>query len=166
MTDYTLMPASSDKFQLTFGQLPISSNMIDNKKLTLHLFDSILPSVSFGLGEENWLGHTINRVYENLTFSPLTANFMVDENFDNWKLLFKWLSYINNNKDVHGKAKNEYSIDANLIVYNNFHSQILKIAYIDIFPHELDSITLSYREGENYLTCACTFSYDYYEIID
>ena len=53
MTDYSLMPASSDKFILTIPKLPTSDNMTDNISLTLHLFETIIPGISFNVNERD-----------------------------------------------------------------------------------------------------------------
>jgi hypothetical protein len=47
------MPASPDKFVFTFSQLPISDNVIDNKQLSLHLFDAVIPGISFETEDED-----------------------------------------------------------------------------------------------------------------
>ena len=164
MTNYTLMPAQSDKFVLSMPMLPTSSNLTDNVSLTLHMFETIIPGISFTVNNRDWQGYITKDVYSALEFEDLTASYVVDEDYDNWKLLYNWMTFINNNNNIAGNSKENYSIDASLIMYDNFIKPIMKLNFVGLFPSSLDAITLSHRDGEEILTGTCTFTYDYYEI--
>lgn len=164
MSNYSINPASGNNFQLIFPVLPFSSDLFTSKQLILQLINTGIPGLSFDKNTSDWNGKHINSINSDLNFEELELTFLIDENFENWKILYDWLTKINNNKDIVGKDLNEYSIDASLIVYNHYNSQILSLSYYNIFPISLDKVTLSYRDGENYLECTSTFSYDYFEV--
>lgn len=163
---FPINQSSGNNFELSFPKLPFSSTLNDSKKLTLHLYNTILPGCSFNVDELNWQGNDTKRINSNLKYNPFNVSFDVDESFTNWLLIYQWLSNVNNNNDKIGLGINEYSVDANLLIYDNYHKRLLSLKYVNVFPFELNDITLSYREGEGYLECSATFSYDYFEIIN
>jgi hypothetical protein len=74
------------------------------------------------------------------------------------------MTHINNNKDKVGTSKDNYTTDANLIVYDNFNSSIMTLGFVSVFPTSMDDVQISYRDNEGYLSTNVNFSYDYYEI--
>ena len=88
----------------------------------------------------------------------------VDSVFSNWIVLYKWLTYINNNKDRYGRERDSYKVDATLRVLDNFRNEILVIDLVGVWINMLGEISLTYREGSQNLESAANFIYDRYEI--
>ena len=103
-------------------------------------------------------------ISDNLQYDEWNVQFDIDENFNNWKRIYKWMSNINNNKDIAGQSLNDYSVDADLLVYDNYERTVIKSLFRGIMPVSLGAITFSSREGENYLTSEVTFAYIYFEM--
>jgi hypothetical protein len=70
------------------------------------------------------------------------------------------MTNINNNKDVLSKHPRTYTTDSYIMIMDNFGKSILKLKLINCFPMDLGTVTLSYREGETYIECNATISYD------
>ena len=73
--------------------------------------------------------------------------------------------FISNNMDNTSGAKNLYSVDASLLIYDNFNTRVVKkIFFSSIWPSDIGDVELTERDGETYLECNCQFSYDYFKI--
>lgn len=156
--------ASGNNFQLHFPVLPYSKDLQDSKDLVLHVYGAILPGVNFDATPHSWQGFDTKRIDSNLIFTDLTVDFLVTEDMRNWISVFKWMAFINNNKDKISGAPKEYTIDSNLVVSDNYGTEILKVKFINMCPIDLNAVNLSYRDGETVLESTCTFAYDRFEI--
>ena len=152
--------ASGNNFQLHFPVLPFSTTLQDSKDLTLNIHNVVIPSMSFDSTPISWQGWDTKRADGNLIFTDFTFDFMLDEEFKNWSILFDWMTHINNNKDVISKHPRTYTTDAYIAVMNNYGKTILKLKLINSFPMDLGAVTMSYRDGETYIECSSTISYD------
>lgn len=154
--------ASDNSFQLVFPKLPHENEL--DREFILHIFQTTMPGVSFDKQELGWQGFSLPAIFSKLDFEEWNLNFNVDETLDNWKRLFKWMSFINNNRNIAGKKIEEYVIDANLIVYDNYENLVAKLMFANVFPISLSSANFSTREGKDYLTSQITFGYTYFDI--
>ena len=166
MENFSINPSSGNNFQLVFPTLPFTSDLVYSKQLSLQLINTGIPDLSLNKDILNWNGKHINSIITDLSFGDLDITFLIDENFDNWKIIYDWIININNNQNITGKNLKEYTTDASLIVYNNFNKPILSLSFINVFPTNLGRVELSFRDGENFLECTATFSHDYFRILN
>ena len=138
-----------------------------------------LPTLSLGSSVQNNPMITNYLPGDMLEFSPLTVQFLVDENMSNYKAIHNWMiglgfpenhtqydsmlaSAINSNSSNTAKA---YS-DAVLGVLGNTGNTIQTIQFIDIYPESLESLTfLSTSQDVQYLVGVATFRYTHYKFI-
>lgn len=158
--------ASPTNFQLVFPNLPPDITIADTQELVINIFGTIIPGLSLDMIEHFWAGGKFHADSGLITFDPWTVEFVVDENFNNWQILFRWLTYINNNKDRRGRIPPEYTIDATLRVVDNFQQEILRIFFTNLWINLLGEVRFSTREGENNLESQAQFVYDRYELRD
>jgi len=158
--------ASPNSFELVFPIVPEGVNLTSNRELTLNIFSTIIPGVTLGTEENRWQGTITTYAAGVLEFEQWSTEFIVDEEFKNWSVLYKWLQYINNNKDQMMQDNRAYTVDAFLRVVDNFQEEIFKLQFINVWINNLGEITLSHREGENVLECNALFVYDRFEIRD
>lgn len=154
--------ATGNNFQLVFSQLPFDDET--PKDFVLHVYETVLPGISFSEDIQSWQGWDLKSIVSNLNFNNWTINFDVDENFSNWIKIFDWMNHINNNKDKAGNSLKNYCIDSSLVIYDNYGKSILKFNFSNMFPLDLGDIILSYRQGDVYLTSTSTFVYTNYQI--
>lgn len=152
-------------YELIFPLLPHKTLISDNKELILNIHGTIIPSISLEQTESPWQGKKMQFHSGGITFNEWNINYIVDSELSNWKLLYDWMVYINDNYNIPTKPVNDYMVDASLIITDNYHSLIRKILFKNIWPISLGEVTLSNREGEMQLECDATFSYDRYEVI-
>lgn len=153
--------ASENSFQLVFPKLP-HQDVID-REFVLHIYQTVLPGLSFDREDRNWQGFVVPTVSGNLSFEEWTTAFDVDEEFRNWRSVFEWMKHINNNKDKAGEDFKKYIVDADMFVYDNYERLVVKALFRNLFPISLGGVTFSTREGEQYLTTEVTFAYTYFE---
>jgi len=158
--------ANPSNFQLVFPKVPTEETARVSRELTLNIYGTIIPSLSLGTDELQFLGGKHVIADGSITFEPWSVNFLVDSQFKNWKILYKWCTYINNNKDKFGEVPGKYAVDATLQVTENFQADILEILFKGVWINSLNEIGLSYREGNQELECNASFSYDRYEIVE
>lgn len=155
-------PAS---FQLVLPKIPTESSINATDELILNTYSAPLPGATLESEESRWEGGSIPISNGRITYDPWNYSFIVDEQMNNWKLLYNWMIYISNNKDKFFEYPNTYMVDATLRVLGNFQSEILVIQFIDLWPTTLGEVPLSYREAETTTECTVGFMYTRFEIL-
>jgi hypothetical protein len=156
--------SSSSNFELVFPKIPTESTLAATDELTINIYSTIIPGVTITMEEGKWMGATSKFAAAPAVFEPWNVSFTVDSNFYNWKVLYKWLMYINNNKNKFAELKSNYAVDATLRVVDNFQKEVFRIFFIDLWITSLNEVSLSYREGEQNLECTASFEYDSFEL--
>jgi len=165
--DTVVDKASPSSFELVFPIVPggaTTDTLATNKELTLNIFSTIIPGATLDLEEHRWQGTKAQRASGTITYEPWNINFIVDAEFKNWQILWKWMQYINNNKDKMLENHSDYAVDAFLRVVDNFQSEVFKLQFIGVWINNLSEITLSHREGSQQLECNAALVYDRFEI--
>ena len=160
----SLNKASPTNFILSFPLLPSQSMLVASDVLVMNIFSAVVPSVSINSGEKAWQGTKVKGAQSPLEFDNWLVNFVVDDYFQNWKILFDWMAYINNNRDKMMEREFNFKVDASLILLNNFHATILNIKFVGIWPTTLGEVSMNQREGDVSLESMVNFNYDYFEV--
>jgi hypothetical protein len=158
--------AAPNNYQLIFPALPTEDSISANNPFVLNIFSAVIPSVSIAEEELRWQSNKTKRGLIPMEFDAWLVNFVVDSNFENWKLLFTWMSYINNNWNKIAEEHKNYAVDASLVITNNYRRPVLNIVFVDIWPNNIGEVSLSQREGDIQLECIVNFTYDYFYIRD
>lgn len=159
-----------------------------------------LPNVNFFVQEVNVPGLSINKIdtgtpfvkipvpSEKMTFSDLQVTFLVDEDYENWYEIFRWMEGIafpetmkqyktvrdGTDKDLHGKTLpqnrpkgflNHIHSDANLILRTSHNNSTIELEFKDCWPAGLTDLTFSTTQTEdNPLTATVTLAYTRYTV--
>ena len=156
--------ASGFSFELVFPKLPGEVEITANEELAINIFGAVIPGLNMDTVEQNWQGGKVQNATGMLTFEPLNIQYMVDSKFLNWYLLYKWMTFINNNKDKYIDNPLDYSVDATIRIVNNFQEEAFRIFFTNVWISTLGEVTLSYREGETILESTADFAYDRFEV--
>ena len=190
MIDPTLSPdpilqsqlnkSRSDKFLLVLNLPPKlrniqsnsvrSNNLLQQDALQFSVYGSVVPNVSVpevtaGYGGQSYKLSSNSRA----AFDNISVNFTIDNRFNNYWVIFKWLALLN---DPKGKgyspdeqlntdkkiAPEQYQTDFTLFGKDEFDKNIIKFTYTKAFPVNLGSIDYSYRE-ETELTTTFEFAF-------
>lgn len=158
--------ASPANFSLVLPNLPPDVTIAETQELVINIFGTVIPGVSLDMIEYFWAGGKFHADSGLITFDPWTVDFIVDESLLNWKILFRWLTYINNNKDRRGRVPQEYTVDATLRVLDNFQKEIVRVFFTNLWVNTLGEVRFSTREGDTNLECQAQFVFDRYELRD
>lgn len=161
-----LNKATNQNFQLIFPKLPTETTIRGSEILTLNIHGTVVPSMTLDTVQHNWQGGQYPMAKAPITFEPWYTNFEVDSNFDNWHKLYKWINFINNNKDNYDRNPGNYWVDATLHLVDNFDKPVLNVGIYNIFPTMLGEISLSYREGETNVQSSVSFAYTRFDVLD
>jgi hypothetical protein len=156
--------ATPTNYQLIFPLIPTETTIGANNPFIMNIFSAIIPSLSMATEELRWQGNKTRHGMEPMEFDPWLVSFVVDSRLDNWKLLFKWMSYINNNYNKIAEQHHKYGVDAALVVTDNYSNHVLELRFIDIWPTTIGELSMSQREGDIVLESTINFNYDYFLI--
>lgn len=156
--------ASPTSYQLIFPLIPTETSIGANNPFILNIHSVILPSVSIATDEHRWQGNKTRRGLTPAEFDQWLVSFVVDSQFANWKLLFTWMSYINNNYDKIAEEHKNYGVDCSLIITDNYATSVLEVVFIDVWPSTLGEVSFSQREGDIILESTINFNYDYFYV--
>lgn len=158
--------ATATEYAFVLGKIPANNGIHTPDILRLNIFNISLPGISLNTSEMPWEGKHAQYHLGGITFDPLNINFLIDSEFENWKCLFRWLTFIADNKIQPSQNANDYVTDANIIIYDNFGRSHTFITFKNIWIQTLGELSFSIRDGESHIEGSATFQYDYYLISD
>ena len=161
-THFDLLTSSS--FQLAFPVLPSETSLSSTEGLCLNTYGMVIPGLNIDQSEQRWMGAKSPVPEGTISFEPLSINFIVDSNLNNWKVLFNWLMYINNNFDTFVGRYDTYVVDTVLKMFDNFGEITVSLAFKNMWIQSLGEVTLSQREGEATMECNAILSYDRFTV--
>ena len=161
-----LNKAAGENFQLIFPKIPTESSVRDMDILTLNIHGTVVPSLTIGTFTNDWMGGAYPQMIAPITYEPWYTNFDVDSNFQNWYKLYKWINFINNNKDRYDRRPSEVWVDATLYLVDNFDKHVMTVTIFNIFPTMLGEMALSHRDGVQNVQSSVSFAYTRLEVSD
>jgi hypothetical protein len=161
-------PLSPNGFKLSIERLP---------GLTYFAQEVNIPEVSINQNEFGNPLVKINIPGDQLDFSALTVNFLVDSDMANYKAIFNWLNGLGFPESYEQAANylasvgregdspmSKYFSDGVLMILGNTGNMIQQIRYIDMYPISLGSLSFSSTNTDvQYLVGSVTFLYTYFK---
>jgi hypothetical protein len=162
--------ASKDKFILLM-ELPyilrknsINDDLLNIQSLQISVHGSVVPTISVPSVELPYAGQSTNvSSHARPNYAPLTVNFIVDNDFKNYYVLWKWLDLLNTAKEsvydgtplkqrtfndinIPG-TEHEYQTTFMLYSLNEYNQPTVEFRYHNSFITTLGAINYSYRDG-------------------
>lgn len=156
--------SSPSNFSLIFPKIPTETIISAINPFKLNIFSAVLPSVTLSQEDLSWQSNKTKRASLPMDFDSWIVSYMIDSQLSNWRLLFNWMSYINNNYNKMAELHSNYSVDCSLIVTDNYTNLIMEVVFVSVWPSNLGEVSFSYREGDINLESTVTFNYDHYYI--
>jgi hypothetical protein len=161
-----LNKSRSDKFKLVF-QLPSalkSINTQDNRgssqiiqdSLQFSIYGTIVPAVTVPALEIRYGGSTLyNSSHSKNPYPPVTVNFTIDNEYNNYWVIYKWLDLLHNQYDgifdsddiIQDDKFKAYQTDLTIYGVDEYNKEKIKFIYTKAFPTEIGGINFNYREG-------------------
>jgi len=163
--------ASKDKFILVL-ELPSvlrkrakTDPTLDIESLQISVYGSIVPDITVPAVEARWGGQSANfSSHSRPNYPPLTVNFVVDNQYKNYYVLWKWLALLNDpahsNYDgtplaevtkhttIESGLNTEYQANLSILALDEYNQTQVEFVYSNAFITTLGGINYSYRDGE------------------
>ena len=114
---------------------------------------------------------------ERLTYGDFTLRFLVDENMENYKSVYDWLTglgfpettkeFADIIKDSDGQRDpKEAFCDGTLRILNSNYREVAKVKFKDLFPISLSSLEFDATNTDvQFFTAEATFKYTIYDLV-
>lgn len=176
--------AASDKFILLL-ELPyllkknaLGDPYINVEPLQISVFGTVVPEIAVPEVDARWKGQNLHlSTYTRPNYPPLTVNFAVDNSYNNYYILWKWLDSMNlaiqntyggtiNNRDEVMIAGSQFEYQTTLILQalDEYNQPTLEFIFSKAFLTGLGSINYSYRTGNQLVESAATFHYSQLDV--
>lgn len=133
--------------------------------LQFKIFGAVVPPIQVPHNEVGFSGQVYNvSSYVRPNYDPLDVSFVVDNNYKNYWMLWKWLSILNdplqskyNGNDIKPEdwenrllSGNLSEYQANFSIYgkNEYNQSIIEFRYHNAFINSLGSINFNYKDSE------------------
>lgn len=166
--------SSKDKFLLILNLPPVLRNRaandstIDLKPLQMSVFGTIVPQVSVPAIDTRIMGQSVKFTSLNRPeYAPLTLSFIVDNEYKNYYLLWRWLEIYNDPRHSvytgpdtpEASTETEYQTTFSIFALNEYNTPIIEFQFLNAFITNLGAITYNYRESDQ-LECTADFSFN------
>jgi hypothetical protein len=143
----------------------------DLNKLQLSIWGFVVPELQINKIDVSYSGQTMK--FSGLSrppLPPININFTVDNKFDNYYILYKWLDIQNDDENSEFDYKQlkrdssgrlcDYSTTCTIYALDEYENPVAKWDYFNAFPTILGGVNASYRDpGE--LESNFTFEFSY-----
>ena len=135
-----------------------------------------IPELSLELAQQASYLKNIAVPGERLTYGDFTLRFLVDENMENYKSVYDWLTglgfpettkeFADIIKDSDGQTDpKEAFCDGTLRILNSNYREVAKVKFSDLFPVSLTSLDFDATNTDvQFFTAEATFKYTLYKL--
>lgn len=135
---------------------------INIEPLQISIYGAVVPDISVPEIDVRYAGQNLHlSTYARPNYPPLSINFIVDNDYKNYYLLWKWLDCMNMAiEDVYGGSSAlspdertsigdqfEYQTTISVLALNEYNEIALEFKYSKAFLTSIGGINYSYRDG-------------------
>lgn len=171
-----------DKFQLVMNIPDILKPLLKKEnracnggnleRLQMSIWGFVVPELKINVSEKQYAGQTLK--FSGLSrpaYSNVNVRFTVDNRFDNYFILYKWLDIQNDdttsqfdgkmlNPQSSGKI-NDYSSIFSIYSMDEYNNPTARWDYYYAFPVSIGAIEASYRENKE---LECNFAFEFSQL--
>lgn len=139
--------------------------LINIDPLQISIFGTVVPTITIPSIETRFGGQSLNVTsFSRPDYEPLRVNFVVDNKFHNYWVLWKWLSILNDPLESYYTGTDpkletykdrlatgivtEYQANFSVLGLNEYNQHNIEFIYHNAFITSLGGITYSYRDPE------------------
>jgi hypothetical protein len=172
-----LNKSRSDKFNLVFS-LPPALRAVDSKSdrqtfnvnedaFQFSVFGAVVPEINVPAIQIGYGGSNLhNSSHAKEPYPPVTVDFTIDNGFNNYWVLYKWLDLMHDEKEglydgkdlITDQAFAQYQTDMTLFGMDEYNNKRIEFTYTKAFPVILGAVEYNYREATE-ITSSMTFVY-------
>jgi len=151
-------------------------NLAKFPKVDFFSNSAIIPVLNLELAQQASYLKNIAVPGERLTYGDFTLRFLVDENMENYKSVYDWLTglgfpettkeFADIIKDSDGQRDpKEAFCDGTLRILNSNYREVAKVKFSDLFPVSLTSLDFDATNTDvQFFTAEATFKYTLYKL--
>ena len=172
-----LNKSRADKFTLVFA-LPPALRKIDSKTdrttfnvnedaFQFSVFGAVVPAIEVPAIQIGYGGSNLhNSSHAKAPYPPITVDFTIDNEFNNYWVIYKWLDLMHDEKEglfdasdiVTDQAFASYQTNMTLFGMDEYNNKRIEFTYTQAFPVVLGELTYNYRDSDE-ITASMTFVY-------
>lgn len=158
----------------------VSNELINIDPLQLSIYGTVVPTIQIPPNDLRFAGQTYNiSSYSRPNYAPLTVNFIVDNKFHNYWILWKWLTIFNDPKTsyytgtdskletwkdrVQDGILTEYQANFSIFSLNEYNQKIVEFLFYNGFIINLGGITYDYNDPE-FIKATAEFQYSQFDV--
>lgn len=170
--------SAGDKFIMTVT-LPSILNKyaeldprLNIESLQMSIFGTVVPQITVPAVEVRYGGQSTNfSSHSRPSYEPLTISFLIDNQYTNYYVLWRWLDLLNSATQSKYKGSSldvresqiigslaEYQTTLNIIALDEYNIPAIIFRYTNAFITSLGGVTYSYREG-NTIEASAQFAF-------
>jgi len=134
------------------------NDFVNPDAVQFSIYGSVIPEVSIPNVEMRYSGQNLNVTSHNRpTYQPITVNFTIDNRFNNYWFIYKWLDKLQDDKRGYFDTSQNYDNGsvveddymANFTIYglDEYNKKIVQFDFTKGFPIQLGGINYSYRDA-------------------
>lgn len=167
-----LNKSKKDKFvfvlTLPDAMKEISYSMPENRQddrvipdtLQFSVYGAVVPSVRVDSGEIRYSGQAVKfSAHSRPAYDNVTVNFTIDNRFNNYWVIWKWLDILNDDRDaiflkdrrveLSESMFKQYQGSASMYALDEYNNRTMRFDYEGLLPIGLGSIDYNYRDPSN-----------------
>jgi hypothetical protein len=143
----------------------VSNDLINLDPLQISIYGAVVPAIAVPSNEARFGGQSYNVTsYTRPNYPPLTVNFVVDNKFRNYWLLWKWLTILNSPNEsfytgtdprfetfkdrIDSGIVTEYQTNMSVVGLNEYNQKTIEFVYKNSFITNIGPINYNYRDPE------------------
>ena len=155
-----------------------NTNIIPDS-LQFSVYGAVVPDVKVPAVNVRYAGQTLaTSSHSRDPYPPVTVSFTVDNRFNNYWVIYKWLDLLNDSKKsvfdndnltdpvkTHSANRNNllYRADLSIFALDEYNKRVVEFLYKDAFPISLAGITFNNRDSAEVET-SFTFGYSQFYV--
>lgn len=142
--------------------------LLDIKYLEMSVFGSPIPEISVPPIDARIMGQSVN--FSSMSrpqYSPLNVSFVIDNQFKNYYVLWKWLALYNDPKlseyggpnQLTNALETEYQTSFSILGLNEYNNTAMEFQFLNAFVTKLGPISYDYKTSEQ-INCVAEFTFN------
>ena len=153
---FTLTLTIPDALKQVNKKFQRNNTNLDLNTLQFAVYGTVVPKNSIPSEEVRYAGSTVYVSSHNKpSYEPISINFTIDNQFNNYWVIHKWLDLLRNEKSgiyegeltEKDKGLGQYTTDFIITAKDEFHNDVIQWIYKSAFPISLGEITYSHRDS-------------------
>ncbi len=163
--------AAHDKFILVLDipkglkKLALENDMYSIDPLQLSVYGTVVPPIAVPAIPMPYAGQTVHiSSHTRPPYEPLTVNFIIDNKFHSYWILWQWLQLLNSARDsiytgtqIDQNSMLEYQTNMTIFGMQEYNKKSIEFTYTSCFITNLGGIEYNYQSGESVINSSATF---------